>query len=220
MKRILAAIFLLVFVCFLCLGQSKTVLKNADIVRMTQSGLSADVILAIIKETPCAFNTSPKDLADLKKAKVSDTVIQAMISAPKAEPENSKPLADPGNIIKEGVGWGEFTVGTNMPDLVHALGLPDRSSQPSMPEWRKLGINCLLNNQGEAKELRFNKGFRGVTQAGIGWGMPEKTVREAYGEPESIEKQGVGKKWVWTSRGILIWFSNGRVNQIVIFSPH
>jgi hypothetical protein len=32
-----------------------------------------------------------------------------------------------------------------------------------------------------SNELRFNKGFRGVTQAVIGWGMPEKTVRAAYG---------------------------------------
>jgi hypothetical protein len=219
MKRILTVVFLLVFVCFVCPAQQKIVLKNADIVRMTKSGLSADVILALIKQTPCAFNTSPKDLADLRKAKVSDAVIQAMITAPSAAPEPSKPLVDPGNIIKEGVGWGAFTVGANMPDLVHALGLPDGTSQSPLPEWRKLGINCLLDNRGEAKELRFNKGFRGVTQAGIGWGMPEKTVRAAYGEPESTEKQGVGGKWVWTSRGILIWFSKGRVNQIVIFTP-
>ena len=220
MKRIYAAVSLLVFGCFLCFAQQKTVLKNADIVRMTKSGLGSDVILALIKETPCAFSTSPKDLADLKKAKVSDMVIQAMISAPQAAPEAAKPLVEPGNIIKEGVGWGAFTVGANMRDLVHALGAPDGTSRNQMPEWRKLGINCLLSNLGAATELRFNKEFRGVTQAGIGWGMPKQTVRAAYGEPDHTDKQGDGEKWEWTSRGILIWFNKGHVNQIVIFQSH
>jgi hypothetical protein len=219
MKRISAAIFLLVFVCFLCLAQQETVLKNADIVRMTKSGLGDDVILALIKETPCAFSTSEKDLADLRKAKVSEAVIQAMFNAPPAASEPAEPLVDPGRIIKEGVGWGAFTVGANIPTLVQALGTPDDASQNRMPEWGKLGINCILNIRGEAEELRFNKEFRGVTQAGIAWGMREKTAWAAYGAPDLTEKHGTAEKCVWKSKGILIWFNNGRVNQIVIAKP-
>jgi hypothetical protein len=219
MKRILAAVFLFVFVCFLCDAQEKTILKNADIVRMTKSGLGEDVILALIKEAPSAFSTTPKDLAELKKAKVSEAVIQAMISAVPVALEPAKSAADPGRIIKEGVGWGVFTVGANMPSLVQALGAPDDPSQSPIPAWRGLGINCLLDNRGEATELRFNKDFRGVTQAGIGWGMPQKTVKQAYGEPESVTRRGDGEKWEWRSKGILIWFNRGRVIQIVVFRP-
>jgi hypothetical protein len=216
---IIAAVFVFVFVCIPCNAQEKTILKNADIVRMTKSGLSEDVILALIKESKTAFSTTPKDLVDLNKAKVSDAVIQAMISAVPVPLEPAKSAVEPGRIIQEGVGWGGFTVGADMPTLKLALGLPDDPSQNRLPVWRKLGINCLLGNRGEAIELRFNKEFRGVTEAGIGWGMPQKTVKQAYGEPEFLTRQGDGEKWEWRSKGILIWFDRGRVRQIVIFRP-
>src|SRR6185369_8495618 len=95
-------------------------------------------------------------------------------------------------------------VGATMPSLVHALGTPDDPSQNPLQAWRRFGIDCLLDNRGQAMELRFNRDFRGVTQAGIGWGMPQKTVKQAYGEPESVTKRGDGEKWEWRSRGILI----------------
>jgi len=186
---------------------------------MTKSGLGEDVILALIQKTPSAFSTTPKDLVELKKAKISDAVIQAMIKAVPVPLEPAKSAVDPGHIIKEGVGWGEFTVGANVPSLVRALGAPDDLSQAPIA-WRRLGIDCLLDSRGEAMELRFNKDFRGVTQAGIGWHMHQKTVKQAYGEPESVTIRGDGEKWEWTSKGILIWFNRGRVIQIVVFRPH
>jgi hypothetical protein len=219
MKRILGAVFVSVFVVIPCSAQEKTILKNEDIVRMTKSGLGEDVILSVVKQTQTAFRTTPKDLADLRKAKVSEAVIQAMISAVPVPLEPARPAVDPGRIIKEGVGWREFTVGANIPTLEQALGLPDYPLQSPMLAWRKQGINCLLNNRGEAMELRFNKEFRGVTQAGIGWGMRQKTARRAYGEPEFAVKNSGGEKWEWRSKGILIWFNRGRVNQIVVFRP-
>jgi hypothetical protein len=218
-----ALLLVFVFVCVPCNAEDKTILKNADIVRMTKSGLAEDVILALIKESKTAFSTTPKDLVDLKKAKVSDAVIQAMISAVPVPPELSeppKPAVDPGRIIKEGVGWGAFTVGANMPSLRQALGVPDGPLQNQIRVWRKLGINCLLDNNGEAKELRFDKEFRGVTQAGIGWGMSQKIVKQAYGEPEYVTRRDDAEKWEWRSKGILIWFNRGHVIEIVIFRPY
>ena len=217
---IIAAVFVFVFVCIPCNAQEKTILKNADIVRMTKSGLAEDVILALIKESPTAFSTTPKDLVDLKKAKVSDAIIQAMISAVPVPPEPPKPAIEPGRIIKEGVGWGEFAVGENIQALTQALGWSDDPTQNQMPAWRKLGINCLMDNRGAAMELRFNKEFHGVTQAGIGWGMPQKTAKQAYGEPEFVQRRDDAEKWEWRSKGILIWFNRGRVAQIVIFRPY
>jgi hypothetical protein len=219
MKRLLVIYFLLAVFCAFCLGQQQSVLKNADILRMTKSGLSAEVVVALIKDSPCAFDTSPRELQRLKSAKVSDSVIQAMVNAPKASITPAKPEIDPGKIIREGFGWGAFTVGASHEALVNALGLPDDSSPPPLLEWRKLGINCLLDSRGEASELRFNKEFRGVTQTGISYGMPEKTVRAAYGDPKQAQKLGGGTRWDWPSRGLLIWFADGRVNQIVVYRP-
>jgi hypothetical protein len=110
MKRILAAAFMSVFVVIPCHAQEKTILKNEDIVRMTKSGLGEDVILAVIKQTQTAFRTTPKDLVDLKKAKVSEVVIEVMINAVPVPLAPAKPAVYPGRIIKEGVGWGEPTL--------------------------------------------------------------------------------------------------------------
>jgi len=217
--RILAAVFVFVCVCIPCNAQEKTILKNADIVRMTKSGLSEDVIVALITETNTAFSTTPNDLADLRKAKVREAVIRAMIVAVPVPLPPAKPAVAPGRIIKEGVGWGEFAVGANMLTMQQALGFPDDPLRNPIPAWQRLGINCLLDQRGAAMELRFNKEFRGVTEAGIGWGMRQKTVKQAYGEPESVTRRGDGEKWEWSSKGILIWFNRGRVNQIVIFKP-
>ncbi|HLH29998.1 MAG TPA: hypothetical protein VKY31_02270 [Terriglobia bacterium] len=214
---VFASVFL--FVCIVCNAQD-TILKNADIVRMTKSGLHEDVILTLIKDSKTSFSTTPKDLADLRKAKVSEAVIQAMMSAVPAPPEPAKPAVDPGRIIKEGVGWGQFTIGANTIALKQTFGLPDDPSQNRIMTWRKLSINCLLDNRGEATELRFDKEFHGVTQAGIAWGMPQKAVKQAYGEPESVKRNPEGEKWEWRSKGILIWFHRGRVNEIVVFRPY
>jgi len=145
MKLILAAVFVSVFVALPCNAQEKTTLKNEDIVRMTKSGLGEDVILAVITQTQSAFRTTPKDLADLRKAKVSESVIQAMISAVPVSLEPTKSAVDPRRIITEGVGWGEFTVGASGPALEHALGLPDYPLQIPMVAWRKLGVTSRGN---------------------------------------------------------------------------
>jgi hypothetical protein len=49
--------------------------------------------------------------------------------------------------------------------------------------------------------------------------MRQKTARQAYGEPEFAVNKNGGEKWEWRSKGILIWFNRGRVNQIVVFRP-
>jgi hypothetical protein len=56
-------------------------IDNARIVQMTQLGLGDDIIIARIKTGICKFTLSDSDLADLKKTKVSDKVIAAMLEA-------------------------------------------------------------------------------------------------------------------------------------------
>ena len=64
--------------------------------------------------------------------------------------------------IQEGVGWDRFIVGASMNSLIDALGFPDKSSYGRWMRWDKAGLNCLLNDKGEATELRFEKNFKGV----------------------------------------------------------
>jgi hypothetical protein len=122
--------------------------------------------------------------------------------------------------IKEGVGWEHFTVGASANSLVDLLGFPDKHSSGRMMRWDKAGLNCLMSDKGDqAIELRFEKRFKGVTASGVKFGMPADKVRKIYGDAATMEWREGGMKLIWPSRGILIWFHNNAVYQIVIFRP-
>lgn len=57
-------------------------LTNKDVLDMLKAGLTGDVIVAKIKSSPTAFDTSPTALAELKAANVPDAVILAMVNGP------------------------------------------------------------------------------------------------------------------------------------------
>ena len=61
-------------------------LKNQDVLEMLKMGLTQDVVLAKIKNSPCKFDTSPKALQELKTAAVPDEVILAMVRAESKPP--------------------------------------------------------------------------------------------------------------------------------------
>ncbi len=63
------------------LGQSEEVLRNADIVTMTNARLAADTIVLKIETSTTQFDTSADALATLKAAGVPDVAITAMIKA-------------------------------------------------------------------------------------------------------------------------------------------
>jgi hypothetical protein len=122
-------------------------------------------------------------------------------------------------IIREGVGWDRFTVGANANYLMDVLGAPDEHSSGRMMKWTKAGLNCLLNDKNEAIELRFEKKFKGVTEDGVTFGMPVAQVRKIYGDADKLDWRGGGMKLIWPQRGILIWFHDNTVYQIVVFKP-
>jgi hypothetical protein len=59
-------------------------LTNDSIISMVKGGLSEAVVLARVRSGPANFDTSTNALLALKKAGVSDKIIEAMVSAPKA----------------------------------------------------------------------------------------------------------------------------------------
>jgi hypothetical protein len=122
-------------------------------------------------------------------------------------------------MIKEGVGWDNFSVGADANHLMDVLGHPDQHSQGRMMAWSKAGLNCLLDENNRAKELRFEKRFHGATESGVTFGMPSEAVRQIYGDAGKLDWRGGGMKLIWPSRGILIWFHDNKVYQIVIFRP-
>jgi len=57
--------------------------KNELLVGMVKAGLGAEIVIAKIKATSCSFDTDPAALKTLKDAGVPDSVILAMVQAPK-----------------------------------------------------------------------------------------------------------------------------------------
>lgn len=60
---------------------SDSAINNARVIQMTKLGLGDDIIIARIKTGNCTFVLSDADLAQLKRAGVSDRVIAAMLGA-------------------------------------------------------------------------------------------------------------------------------------------
>jgi len=90
-------------------------------------------------------------------------------------------------LIQEGVGWDRSSWAPGMNSLIDALGFPDKSSYGRWMRWDKAGLNCLLNDKGEATELRFEKNFKGVTGSGVKFGMSADRIRKIYGDAGTME---------------------------------
>lgn len=78
MKRLLFA--LSAFVFFLnASAQDTEILTNESIIELVSGGISKKLILAKIEKSPCNFATDTKSLVALKKAKVDEGIINAMM---------------------------------------------------------------------------------------------------------------------------------------------
>jgi hypothetical protein len=83
--------FLLIVVFTACavtgsFGQTQKPLTNADILNMTKQGFDSSLIVKDIQSSSSDFDTSPQALIDLKAAGVSQSVMEAMVSAQGTKP--------------------------------------------------------------------------------------------------------------------------------------
>jgi len=53
----------------------------------------------------------------------------------------------------------------------------------------------------------------------VSFGMTAAQVRKIYGDAGKLDWRGGGMKLIWPQRGVLIWFHNNTVYQIVVFKP-
>jgi len=60
-------------------------LTNADVVQMVRAGFSARTIVLEIKSSPSKFDTSPRALIRLKRERVSEAILDAMVQASRGE---------------------------------------------------------------------------------------------------------------------------------------
>lgn len=84
--RILAAVLLVISISGLAVGvavgqDSSVPLRNSDVIQMMRSGLGRRTIVLLIRQSQCNFDTSPQAMMKLKKAGLSDDVLNAMLTA-------------------------------------------------------------------------------------------------------------------------------------------
>lgn len=104
MKKLFCLTIIVAFIAAFCLGvraqSSGTPLTNKDVLDLVKMGMSSDVIVAKVKNSPSNFDTSLTALRELKAANVPEPVILAMVSVPGATNSSSlgadKPSAKPG----------------------------------------------------------------------------------------------------------------------------
>ena len=85
MNHLLTLIFIFGF-SFAVFAQTET-LTNSEIILMTKSGLSGELIIRKIKDSSGNYDVSTQSLIDLKKAGVSDAVIALMMDKKDANPQ-------------------------------------------------------------------------------------------------------------------------------------
>lgn len=78
-KALLLCVVLEIFSCRLLLAQVSKPLTNADIVNMTKAGLNESLIAKAIETQETDFDVSPSALIELKKAGVSQDIIELMV---------------------------------------------------------------------------------------------------------------------------------------------
>ena len=69
--------------------EARKPITDDDVVSMTKAGLQEQTIVLAIEQGPTAFDTSPPALVALKKAGVSDGILNAMLAASKNNPSTS-----------------------------------------------------------------------------------------------------------------------------------
>ena len=90
-KSILAVLFLVV--CFAIAAQQA--MNNDAVIKMAKAGLSDELIVTTIKDSPGTYDTSVNGLIALKQAGVSDKIVAAMVAKANAPAETpaSSPTA-------------------------------------------------------------------------------------------------------------------------------
>ena len=100
-------------------ARSSDTLNNDDITGLLKAGISDEIVIAKIKVSKCEFDTSPTALAALKSQNVSDSVILAMVQAPRV------------NAPKEQTGSPEATDSVTTSEPPAASSIRQENVQPS-----------------------------------------------------------------------------------------
>lgn len=164
MKKLKKISTLLVLCCTMAVAavaqNAAEVMNNQSVVDMIKAGFSKELIISKIETSECKFNTSTQALIDLKKQKVPEDVINAIInrsSSNKNEPRqtsNKASLADASPVNLEILNlihvWNSLTNGKSPLERVSAQ-MRTRAKALGYG-----GVNVVFEVPGEKSPVRLN----------------------------------------------------------------
>jgi len=136
--------------------------------------------------------------------------------------------------IVEGWGYKRCHLGLRREEIIRLFGEPGVGSTGQWLNYRAtMDLDFFLSGDGCAGEVRFNPGFSGrLLTSGYGLSSPMQSVLDWYGKPKREQvcrrKEDMGfesevlyilgrsARIEYRSWGVLFWFGNGRVSQIVV----
>lgn len=87
--RAIFGLFFLILCHEYLVAQTGEVLTNKSIIDLTEAGMSKKIIISKIESSTCKFSTDTKSLISLKKSKVDEEVIDAMVGRASGEKESA-----------------------------------------------------------------------------------------------------------------------------------
>ncbi len=125
-----------------------------------------------------------------------------------------------GAIVAEGVGWGDYAIGTSREKLIEALGSTVGGLKCGYLRGERIDcIDAVIGSDGRCREIHFNTGFSGATTKGLRIGSTLAEARKMYGKPGDMGKKGILTTLGWPSLGIRVWAKHDRIIQIIVMSP-
>lgn len=186
-----------------CAQTSADFMNNQSVIDMIKAGFSKELIISKIESTQCKFNTSTQALIELKKQRVPEDVIAAMLdrnSNNKSEQEQRKPN-------NKAQGPDTATVHLDILNLIHVWNkrtntrFPLERTNAQMKTRSKAlgygGVNIVFEVPGEKSAIRLNDSLP-VFIVNTGGTLPDGfvlyklTVKKKYRQAVSVNYSTIG----------------------------
>ncbi len=214
-----SSLLLLLTVAALAAAQSaKVAITNDDIQQMLSQGLTDDVVVEAISANKVNFDVSPSALLALKKANVSDKVVQAMLTA------ESKKKEAAAQRVTAAAAQQSSSSGAQRAASLFNPGFPVPNAQGSTAQEVQLPkVTLLTDNQRllmdpSGTEISSGKGKGGSAAGGIlkGFGKSVLMVGNMGGVPvpsgggkgRGMGMPNVGRSWALPGRNSALTVRN------------
>jgi hypothetical protein len=165
---------------------SQRTLTNADVVNMVKSGIGDQTIILTIQKGATKFDTSPNGLIELKKAGVSDAVLDSMLSA---RPAATNAEDAQGNCAQSLDGALAFIGSRDKITAIHSIRYtaqqiitsPSGSSSNSMERVTVFPFNVYVSHRqsdGQSTKLVFTPEFNYLTSGHMTTALPVSTIQD------------------------------------------